>query len=107
VLPIRGSALAEFYAGACDKLHGIPYMEATACWLPEPHGVTGHVIRGITCKILYQWAVPWLRAIFNGQTSQTLAYRFSGGEMAAEVGFRPVRSTSTAGHGWVPARHRH
>lgn len=37
----------EFYAGACDKLHGetIPYQEgyAVLTWR-EPHGVTGHVI---------------------------------------------------------------
>lgn len=37
----------EFYAGACDKLHGetLPYQEgyAVLTWR-EPHGVTGHVI---------------------------------------------------------------
>jgi aldehyde dehydrogenase (NAD+) len=37
----------EFYAGACDKLHGetIPYLEgySVLTWR-EPHGVTGHVI---------------------------------------------------------------
>lgn len=37
----------EYYAGACDKLHGetIPYQEgyAVLTWR-EPHGVTGHVI---------------------------------------------------------------
>ena len=37
----------EFYAGACDKLHGqtIPYQEgySVLTWR-EPHGVTGHVI---------------------------------------------------------------
>jgi aldehyde dehydrogenase (NAD+) len=48
----RADALAlvryfEFYAGACDKLHGetIPYQEgySVLTWR-EPHGVTGHVI---------------------------------------------------------------
>ncbi len=37
----------EFYAGACDKLHGhtIPYQSGTTVLtLREPHGVTGHVI---------------------------------------------------------------
>jgi len=37
----------EFYAGACDKLHGttIPYPEGyTVLTWREPHGVTGHVI---------------------------------------------------------------
>jgi aldehyde dehydrogenase (NAD+) len=37
----------EFYAGACDKLHGetLPYQEGyTVLTLREPHGVTGHVI---------------------------------------------------------------
>lgn len=48
----RADALAlaryfEFYAGACDKLHGdtIPYSEgySVLTWR-EPHGVTGHVV---------------------------------------------------------------
>lgn len=37
----------EFYAGACDKLHGatIPYpAEFTVLTWREPHGVTGHII---------------------------------------------------------------
>ena len=37
----------EFYAGACDKLHGetIPYQDgySVLTWY-EPHGVTGHII---------------------------------------------------------------
>ena len=48
----RADALAlvryfEFYAGACDKLHGetLPYQDgySVLTWR-EPHGVTGHVI---------------------------------------------------------------
>ena len=48
----RADALAlaryfEFYAGACDKLHGdtIPYQKgySVMTWR-EPHGVTGHII---------------------------------------------------------------
>ncbi|SDM00108.1 aldehyde dehydrogenase (NAD+) [Oryzisolibacter propanilivorax] len=48
----RADALAlaryfEFYAGACDKLHGetIPYQEgfSVLTWR-EPHGVTGHIV---------------------------------------------------------------
>nr|WP_235913233.1 aldehyde dehydrogenase family protein [Oceanomicrobium pacificus] len=37
----------EFYAGACDKVHGasLPYMAGyTVYTLREPHGVTGHII---------------------------------------------------------------
>jgi aldehyde dehydrogenase (NAD+) len=37
----------EFYAGACDKLHGetLPYQEGyTVLTWREPHGVTGHVV---------------------------------------------------------------
>ena len=37
----------EFYAGACDKLHGatIPFLDGyTVMMLREPFGVTGHVI---------------------------------------------------------------
>ena len=37
----------EFYAGACDKLHGetIPYQDGYSVFTwREPHGVTGHVI---------------------------------------------------------------
>jgi aldehyde dehydrogenase (NAD+) len=48
----RADALAlvryfEFYAGACDKLHGetLPYQDGyTVFTWREPHGVTGHVI---------------------------------------------------------------
>src|SRR4051794_13770946 len=37
----------EFYAGACDKLHGetLPYLDGyTVFTWREPHGVTGHII---------------------------------------------------------------
>ena len=37
----------EFYAGACDKLHGetIPYQNGYSVFTwREPHGVTGHII---------------------------------------------------------------
>ena len=48
----RADALAlvryfEFYAGACDKLHGetIPYLDGYSVFTwREPHGVTGHII---------------------------------------------------------------
>ena len=37
----------EFYAGACDKLHGetLPYLDgySVLTWR-EPHGVTGHIV---------------------------------------------------------------
>jgi aldehyde dehydrogenase (NAD+) len=37
----------EFYAGACDKLHGatLPYQPGyTVMTVREPHGVTGHIV---------------------------------------------------------------
>jgi len=37
----------EFYAGACDKLHGetLPYQDGYSVFTwREPHGVTGHII---------------------------------------------------------------
>jgi aldehyde dehydrogenase (NAD+) len=37
----------EYYAGACDKLHGetIPYLDGYSVFTwREPHGVTGHII---------------------------------------------------------------
>lgn len=37
----------EFYAGACDKLHGetLPYQDGyTVLTWREPHGVTGHIV---------------------------------------------------------------
>jgi aldehyde dehydrogenase (NAD+) len=48
----RADALAlaryfEFYAGACDKLHGetLPYQQGySALTWREPHGVTGHIV---------------------------------------------------------------
>lgn len=52
LMQARTDALAlsrylEFYAGACDKLHGetIPYLaDYTVYTLREPHGVTAHII---------------------------------------------------------------
>lgn len=41
------SRYLEFYAGACDKLHGetIPYLaDYTVYTLREPHGVTAHIV---------------------------------------------------------------
>ncbi|MES3000149.1 MAG: aldehyde dehydrogenase family protein [Pseudomonadota bacterium] len=48
----RADALAlvryfEYYAGACDKLHGetLPYLDGYSVFTwREPHGVTGHII---------------------------------------------------------------
>ena len=37
----------EYYAGACDKLHGetLPFQDGyTVLTLREPHGVTGHIV---------------------------------------------------------------
>ncbi|HQZ06528.1 MAG TPA: aldehyde dehydrogenase family protein [Burkholderiaceae bacterium] len=37
----------EFYAGACDKLHGetLPYLDGYSVFTwREPHGVTGHIV---------------------------------------------------------------
>jgi len=55
----------EFYAGACDKLHGetIPYTPGYAVMsFYEPHGVTGHII-------------PWSR----GRLPVAVAHRRAGG----------------------------
>ena len=55
----------EFYAGACDKLHGetIPYLDgySVLTWR-EPHGVTGHII---------PWNYP--RQIFGRSVGGALA----------------------------------
>ena len=46
-MPLALVRYFEFYAGACDKLHGetIPYLDgySVLTWR-EPHGVTGHII---------------------------------------------------------------
>jgi aldehyde dehydrogenase (NAD+) len=68
----RADALAlaryfEFYAGACDKLHGdtIPYLDgySVLTWR-EPFGVVGNIIPGTTrCRSSgAAWAARWLRA---------------------------------------------
>jgi aldehyde dehydrogenase (NAD+) len=46
-MPLALARYFEFYAGACDKLHGdtIPYLDgySVLTWR-EPHGVVGHII---------------------------------------------------------------
>jgi len=58
----------EFYAGACDKLHGetIPFLPGhTALTIREPHGVTGHIIpwNYPAAMLAAAWPHPWRQAI--------------------------------------------
>ncbi|MGN6701535.1 MAG: aldehyde dehydrogenase family protein [Burkholderiaceae bacterium] len=107
----RGDATAvaryfEFYAGACDKLHGetLPYLEGhTVLTLREPFGVTGHII---------PWNYPL--QIFGRSVGGSLAagnacvvkpaedaclsiLRLA--ELAAEVGFPPGAINVVTGYG--------
>ena len=107
----RADALAlaryfEFYAGACDKLHGdtIPYQDGyTVMTWYQPHGATGHII---------PWNYPM--QIFGGSVGGALAagnvcvvkpsedaclslIRIA--ELAAEVGFPAGAINIVTGYG--------
>ena len=107
----RADALAlvryfEFYAGACDKLHGetIPYQDGYSVFTwREPHGVTGHII---------PWNYP--RQIFGRSVGGALAAGnvcvvkpaedaclslIRVAQLAAEVGFPPGAINIVTGYG--------
>ncbi len=96
----------EFYAGACDKLHGdtLPYQSGYSVFTwREPHGVTGHVI---------PWNYPM--QIFGRSTGGALAAGnccvvkpsedaclslIRVAQLAAEVGFPPGAINIVTGYG--------
>ena len=92
----------EFYAGACDKLHGetMPYQEGyTVLTWREPHGVTGHVIPWNYPMQIFGRSVGGALAAGNvcvvKPSEDACLSLMRVADLAAEVGFPPARSTSS------------
>jgi aldehyde dehydrogenase (NAD+) len=84
----------EFYAGACDKLHGdtLPFLAGhMALTLREPHGVTGHIIPWNYPAQMFGRSVGGALAMGNAcvikpaEDACLSVLRFA--ELALEVGF--------------------
>jgi aldehyde dehydrogenase (NAD+) len=102
----RADALAlvryfEFYAGACDKLHGetIPYQDGYSVFTwREPHGVTGHIIPWNYPMQIFGRSVGGALAAGNvcvvKPSEDACLSLIRVAQLAAEVGFPPARSTS-------------
>jgi aldehyde dehydrogenase (NAD+) len=96
----------EFYAGACDKLHGdtIPYQEGyTVLTLREPHGVTGHVIPWNYPMQIFGRSVGGALAAGNvcvvKPSEDACLSLIRVAQLAAEVGFPPGAINIVTGYG--------
>ncbi len=107
----RADALAlvryfEFYAGACDKLHGetIPYLDgySVLTWR-EPHGVTGHVIPWNYPMQIFGRSVGGALAAGNvcvvKPSEDACLSLIRVAQLAAEVGFPPGVINIVTGYG--------
>lgn len=96
----------EFYAGACDKLHGetIPYLEgySVMTWR-EPHGVTGHIIPWNYPMQIFGRSVGGALAAGNvcvvKPAEDACLSLLRVAELAAEVGFPPGALNIVTGYG--------
>jgi aldehyde dehydrogenase (NAD+) len=96
----------EFYAGACDKLHGdtIPYMDgySVLTWR-EPHGVTGHVIPWNYPMQIFGRSVGGALAAGNAcvvkPAEDACLSLIRVAQMAAEVGFPAGAINIVTGYG--------
>jgi aldehyde dehydrogenase (NAD+) len=96
----------EFYAGACDKLHGdtIPYLDgySVLTWR-EPHGVTGHVIPWNYPMQIFGRSVGGALAAGNAcvvkPAEDACLSLIRVAQMAAEVGFPPGAINIVTGYG--------
>ncbi len=107
----------EFYAGACDKLHGatIPYLDgySVLTWR-EPHGVTGHIIPWNYPMQIFGRSVGGALAAGNvcvvKPAEDACLSLIRVAQLAAEVGFPPgvINIVTGYGHeaGDALARHR-
>ena len=96
----------EFYAGACDKLHGatIPYLDgySVLTWR-EPHGVTGHVIPWNYPMQIFGRSVAGALAAGNvcvvkpAEDACLSVVRVA--QLAAEIGFPPGAINVVTGYG--------
>ncbi|MBJ2163727.1 aldehyde dehydrogenase family protein [Acidovorax sp. IB03] len=96
----------EFYAGACDKLHGetIPYMDgySVLTWR-EPHGVTGHIIPWNYPMQIFGRSVGGALAAGNvcvvKPAEDACLSLIRVAQLAAEVGFPPGAINIVTGYG--------
>ncbi len=96
----------EFYAGACDKLHGetLPYQDgyAVLTWR-EPHGVTGHVIPWNYPMQIFGRSVGGALAAGNAcvvkPSEDACLSLLRVAELAAEVGFPAGAINIVTGYG--------
>ncbi|MEJ8838912.1 aldehyde dehydrogenase family protein [Ramlibacter sp. AN1133] len=96
----------EFYAGACDKLHGetLPYQEGyTVLTWREPHGVTGHVIPWNYPMQIFGRSVGGALAAGNccvvKPSEDACLSLLRVAQLAAEVGFPPGAINIVTGYG--------
>ena len=96
----------EFYAGACDKLHGetIPYLDgySVLTWR-EPHGVTGHIILWNYPMQIFGRSVGGALAAGNAcvvkPAEDACLSLIRVAQLAAEVGFPPGAINIVTGYG--------
>jgi aldehyde dehydrogenase (NAD+) len=96
----------EFYAGACDKLHGetLPYQDGyTVFTWREPHGVTGHVIPWNYPMQIFGRSVAGALAAGNvcvvKPSEDACLSLIRVAELAAEVGFPAGAINIVTGYG--------
>lgn len=107
----RADALAlvryfEFYAGACDKLHGetIPYQDGYSVFTwREPHGVTGHIIPWNYPMQIFGRSVGGALAAGNAcvvkPAEDACLSLIRVAQLAAEAGFPPGAINIVTGYG--------
>lgn len=96
----------EFYAGACDKLHGdtIPYLDgySVLTWR-EPHGVTGHIVPWNYPMQIFGRSVGGALAAGNAcvvkPAEDACLSLIRVAQMAAEVGFPAGAINIVTGYG--------
>ncbi|HMN58560.1 MAG TPA: aldehyde dehydrogenase family protein, partial [Ottowia sp.] len=96
----------EFYAGACDKLHGetLPYQSgySVLTWR-EPHGVTGHIIPWNYPMQIFGRSVGGALAAGNvcvvKPAEDACLSLIRVAQLAAEVGFPPGAINIVTGYG--------
>ncbi|RRD55882.1 aldehyde dehydrogenase family protein [Comamonadaceae bacterium OH2545_COT-014] len=96
----------EFYAGACDKLHGetIPYQEGYSVFTwREPHGVTGHIVPWNYPMQIFGRSVGGALAAGNccvvKPSEDACLSLLRVAELAAECGFPPGAINIVTGYG--------
>jgi aldehyde dehydrogenase (NAD+) len=97
----------EFYAGACDKLHGetIPYLDGYSVFTwREPHGVTGHIIPWNYPMQIFGRSVGGALAAGNVSvvkpSEDACLSLIRVAQLAAEVGFPPGAINIVTGFGY-------